>query len=461
MFFTNFFKFSCFCLFSKQNVGTIHYFFAFAEIQRLSKTLVEDWLRLIKGNVGTDQQSAQAQEMPQTAQEVANAVPQRGKLTDSSTVSVVDNSNSEVANEAESQENGGSVYKLTVRDGKQVISRFPQNADEVDNVEAGAEEKAGEEEKEVIKETEEKKKEKSSSDRSKHKSSRSSSSSSKSSSNSSKSSSKDKHRDKEMSSSSSRKSSSSRSSSKDKDRKDRKDRDKDKHRSNGALKSSSSSKSKDKEKEKDKDKDKKESKEKQAEKDKDTLSKVLPQTPQKLARIPKKPSDEKSKETTDKPKEVKKDKNFSIEPRKPGEERPRTVKVFNAKMRSTGLEEEVKPPPPRTGKKPTPSVTLPSIPQKRPSPIKDIFIPPEKKPKIDPPERPGAIKLIPPKPKRKLHKYTYLTMFVFSGGWWDWRFFISNASNSWRTVPVFSLFVYIVLSHRDMLFLSIILFIKV
>lgn len=389
--------------------------------------------------------------MSQTAQEVANAVPQRGKLTDSSAAPMMDNNNSEVINEAESQENGGSVYKLSVRDGKQVISRFPQTADEVDSEEAVAEVKAGEEEKEVIKQTEEKKKEKSSSDRSKHKSSRSSSSSS-----SSKSSSKDKHRDKERSSSSSSKSkksssssSSNSSSSKDKDRKDRKDRDKDKHKSNGSLKSSSSSSSG-----KSKDKDKKESKEKQAEKDKDTLSKVLPQTPQKLARIPKKPSDEKIKETADKPKEVKKDKNFSIEPRKPGEERPRTVKVFNAKMRSTGLEEEVKPPPPRTGKKPTPSVTLPSIPQKRPSPIKDIFIPPEKKPKIDPPERPGAIKLIPPKPKRKLHEYLYLTVFVFSGGWWDCRFFISNASISWRTVSVFSLFVYIVLSNRDMLFLS-------
>lgn len=384
--------------------------------------------------------------MPQTVQEVANVVPQRGKLTETSAASV---ENSEVANEAKSGENGGPLYTLSVRDGKHVISRFPQTTDEVNGEESVGEEKAVDEEKESTKENEEKKKEKSSNDRSKHKSSRSSSSSSKSSS-------KDKHRDKERSSSSSSSSSkdkkssssSSSSSSRDKDRKDRKDRDKDRHRSNGSLKSSSSSsssKSKDRDKEKDKDKDKKESKEKQAEKDKDTLSKVLPQTPQKLARIPKKPSDEKSKETADKPKEVKKDKNFSIEPRKPGEERPRTVKVFNAKMRSTGLEEEVKPPPPRTGKKPTPSVTLPSIPQKRPSPIKDIVIP-EKKAKMEIPERPGAIKLIPPKPKRKLLKCTYLTLFVFSGGWCAWRF-ITNASNLWRTVPVFSFFVYVILSQ--------------
>lgn len=295
--------------------------------------------------------------------------------------------------EAEQQENGASVYKLSVRDGKQVISRFPQTVDGAKDEEMIAEEKATDGEKEEVKENEEKKKEKSNHDRSKHKSSRSSS----------KSSSKDKRRDKEKSSSSSsskdKKSSSSSSSSSSGKSSSSKDKDKkDKHRSNGSLKSSS------------KNKDKKESKEKQAEKDKDTLSKVLPQTPQKLARIPKKPSDEKSKENSDKTKEMKKDKNFSIEPRKPGEERPRTVKVFNAKMRSTGLEEEVKPPPPRTGKKPTPSVTLPSIPQKRPSPVKDLVIP-EKKPKIEIPERPGAIKLIPPKPKRKFNKYTYLTVF--------------------------------------------------
>lgn len=360
-------------------------------------------MRIVKGNNAAEQQSLQTQEMPQTKQEIS-AVPQ-GKPLATTPVE-----NSGVAAKRELEENGGSVYKLSVRDGKQVISRFPQTTDEVSGEETVNDNKTVVGEKEVMKESEEKKKEKASHDRSKHKSSKSSGSSSNSS--SSKSSSKDKHRDKERSSSSSsssskdKKSSSNSSSNKDKDRKDRKDRDKDKHRSNGSLKSSSSSSNS---KSKDKEKDKKESKEKQAEKDKDTLSKVLPQTQQKLARIPKRPSEEKNKETT---KEIKKEKNFSIEPRKPGEERPRTVKVFNAKMRSTGLEEEVKPPPPRTVKKPTPSVTLPSIPQKRPSPVKDLVIP-EKKPKIDISDRPGAIKLIPPKPKRKLFKYTYLTVSVF------------------------------------------------
>lgn len=337
--------------------------------------------------------------------------------------------------DGEQVENGGSVYKLSVRDGKQVISRFPQTPDGAKG-EVAIDKKIADEEGDEVNDNEEKKREKSSHDKSKHKSSKSSS----------KSSSKDKYRDKEKSSSSSKdkkgssssssKNSSSSSSSKDKDRKDRKD--KDKQRSNGSLKSSSSSSSSSKSKEKDK--EKKESKEKQAEKDKDTLSKVLPQNAQKLARIPKKQLDEKSKENTEKTKDIKKDKNFSIEPRKPGEERPRTVKVFNAKMRSTGLEEEVKPPPPRTGKKPTPSVTLPSIPQKRPSPAKELVIP-EKKPKIEVPERPGAIKLIPPKPKRKFSQYAYLKSFVFFR-WPRMRAKRANIvtfilNNFRKTVPVF------------------------
>ncbi|CAG9826150.1 unnamed protein product [Diabrotica balteata] len=75
-------------------------------------------------------------------------------------------------------------------------------------------------------------------------------------------------------------------------------------------------------------------------------------------------------------------------------------------MRSTGLEEEVKPAPSRTAvKKPAASVPLPPIPLKRSSPPRDTRepnIPPEKKikmDKVDIPDRPGAIKLIPPKPK--------------------------------------------------------------
>ncbi|KAJ8983425.1 hypothetical protein NQ317_005890 [Molorchus minor] len=170
--------------------------------------------------------------------------------------------------------------------------------------------------------------------------------------------------------------------------------------------------SKDRGKEKDNGKDKEKDKEKQAEKDKNTLAQIKPQTIEKLGRIPKKTSSSSPvEEMTNEKKEAvenkdTKKKSFSVGIRKDSDERPKTVKVFNSKMRSTGLEEEVKPAPPRPVKKPTPSVQLPTIPPKRLSPPREhreIIVPPEKKLKIDKidiPERPGAIKLIPPKPKR-------------------------------------------------------------
>lgn len=367
------------------------------EVQQLADKLVHIWLKIVK-----DQTQATVAQQQQTQTLVPVATP---PMTVAATEITVETSEltkeTDIQTVSEPEKNAEGIdtstfYKLTVRDGKQVISRFPQN-------ESPAEEKL-QESKTSIEESNEnetdgsdKKQEKSNHDRNKHKNSKTSSSS-----RSSSSSSKDKHRDKEKSSSSSSK---DKKSSKDKDRKD-KSKEKDKHRSNGSLKSSnSSSKSSNS-----KDKEKKDTKEKQAEKDKDTLAKVLPQSIQKLGRIPKKPAgDEKSKENRD----VKKDKNFSIEPRKNNEERPRTVKVYNAKMRSTGLEEEVKPPPPRSVKKSTSSVILPSIPQKRPSPIKDLPAPPEKKSKVEIPERPGAIKLIPPKPKRKFCLNIYSFSFVF------------------------------------------------
>ncbi|CAB3231162.1 unnamed protein product [Arctia plantaginis] len=97
---------------------------------------------------------------------------------------------------------------------------------------------------------------------------------------------------------------------------------------------------------------------------------------------------------------------ISIEVRKPDEPKPKTVKTFNSKFRKHGLEEEVKPPPSRAAvltKKASTSVLPPivSIP-KRPSPVHSDP-PPEKKIKIvEPIEKPGAIKLIPPKPKPML-----------------------------------------------------------
>lgn len=70
-----------------------------------------------------------------------------------------------------------------------------------------------------------------------------------------------------------------------------------------------------------------------------------------------------------------------------------------------GLEEAPKPPPSRTAVKKS-TATLPAVPPlKRPSPSREAPPPPEKKLKLPDHEekqsKPGGIKLIPPKPKRK------------------------------------------------------------
>jgi len=240
------------------------------------------------------------------------------------------------------------------------------------------------------------------------------------------------HRSGSSSSSSSKNSSSS---------KDRSSKDKDKHHSSSSSKHSSSrnKSERDKEREKEKEKQKKD----QAEKDKATLEKVQGQAlSSKMGKIPKKRTeDEKSgdangrksstesrdsskenKEKADSKKDIiatkliteKKNISISIENRKNSQDsgtRPKTVKTFNSKFRSTGLEEEVKPPPPRS-KKVAPvvdkKVLPPKLPLKRPSPLRDIPLV-EKRMKVSldspttPPndEKKGGIKLIPPKPKRK------------------------------------------------------------
>lgn len=241
-------------------------------------------------------------------------------------------------------------------------------------------------------------------------------------------------------SSSHRSGSSSSSSKNSSSNKDRSSKDKDKHHSSSSSKHSSnrSKSERDKEREKEKEKQKKD----QAEKDKATLEKVQGQAlSSKMGKIPKKRTeDEKSsdangrksstesrdsskenKEKADSKKDTvakliteKKNISISIENRKNSQDsgtRPKTVKTFNSKFRSTGLEEEVKPPPPRS-KKATPVVdkkTLPpKLPLKRPSPLRDVPMV-EKRVKLSldspttPPsdEKKGGIKLIPPKPKRK------------------------------------------------------------
>lgn len=158
---------------------------------------------------------------------------------------------------------------------------------------------------------------------------------------------------------------------------------------------------KDKERERAKSKEKvKEEKKKdvknniQAEKDKETLAKIMivsSAVSKTVGKIPKKnrsPEDNNGEvrkvapapevRRTPKP-------SVSIEVRRSqgsiGEPRPKTVKTFNSKFRSTGLEEEVKPPPPRSATKKNSSSeksTRLSIPARRPTPPRDIF-PPDKK----------------------------------------------------------------------------------
>lgn len=261
-----------------------------------------------------------------------------------------------------------------------------------------------------------------------------------SSSSSSKSSSK--HSSSHRSSSNSHRSSSSSSSSHRSNSKNTtsKDKTKDKHHSSSSSSSSSkhSSNSKtrserDKEKEREKEKQKKD----QAEKDKATLEKVQgPALTSKLGKIPKKKTDDEkpnditvkrsstdSKEAKDKETKKslpvsteKKNISMSIENRKIQDStRPKTVKTFNSKFRSTGLEEEAKPPPPRSVRKPNIvtdkqkilSSKVSSL--KRSSPLRESSSSADKKARlllensVTPPndEKKGGIKLIPPKPKRK------------------------------------------------------------
>lgn len=197
----------------------------------------------------------------------------------------------------------------------------------------------------------------------------------------------------------------------------------DKYKSSSSKSSSSNSSSSNRDKSSsrsDKEKDTKstpnEPKVSQADKDKDTLTKVMSQSLSKLGKIPKKiNSGEDSIETATSSKKP----SISIEVRKDTENRPKTVKTFHSQFRSHGLAEEAPPPPSRRGlKKPTstpvPGTTiLSSIGAKRLSisPTHE----PEKKPKLESPivEKPGAIKLIPPKPKRKYQFQICILIVLF------------------------------------------------
>nr|XP_033326074.1 serine/threonine-protein phosphatase 1 regulatory subunit 10 isoform X2 [Megalopta genalis]XP_033326075.1 serine/threonine-protein phosphatase 1 regulatory subunit 10 isoform X2 [Megalopta genalis]XP_033326076.1 serine/threonine-protein phosphatase 1 regulatory subunit 10 isoform X2 [Megalopta genalis]XP_033326077.1 serine/threonine-protein phosphatase 1 regulatory subunit 10 isoform X2 [Megalopta genalis]XP_033326078.1 serine/threonine-protein phosphatase 1 regulatory subunit 10 isoform X2 len=331
--------------------------------------------------------------------------------------------------ESEKLDQDSSEVKQTVIDstdtGDVDVVKSKENKDSKDTVSSESSKSSNKENRDSSRKDEKKS---SSSDKKNHHSSSSSKSSSKHTSSSSS------HRSSSTSKSSSHRSSSSSSSSKSSSSKDKSSKDKDRHHSsNSSSKHSSSSKSKS-----DKEKEKEKQKKDQAEKDKATLEKVQGQAlSSKLGKIPKKKSEEEksgdaavrksstdsrdsSKENKTDSKKVaaipeKKNISISIESRKNSQDsttRPKTVKTFNSKFRSTGLEEEVKPPPPRSAKKPNPIIEKKVIPQKlpalkRPSPLREAIPTADKRAKLSldspttPPgeEKKGGIKLIPPKPK--------------------------------------------------------------
>lgn len=409
----------------------------------MASNLVEQWLTIVKDV--TKQEAASHQHQQQLQQQVVIPADQLimagdDQLTLDSTVTMLLESSNDpepmeidetISNDANTivSENGvdTSLRIKFVRDGKKVISRIvavrtDSNATDDANTEAAAIPPSATADDvdavaAVVKTEDSEGTDKENSDKKQSvpkKSSSSSSSSKTSSSSSSRDRDKDKDRDRSRDKSKSRSSSSSSSSKSSSRDKDRRDRDKDRHKHNGSSSSSSSSKhrssssSKSSSSSSSKDKKDPKDKEKQAEKDKDTLAKIQPQTLAKIGRIPKKTEDSK--------KEPRKT-SFSVEVRDANEEKPKTVKVYNSKMRSTGLLEEAKPPPPRSATKKTAAPpTLPAtIPTKRSSPIRDTIPPPEKRSRLIDADK--GIKLIPPKPKRKSHAINLLIGFCFAGLW--------------------------------------------
>lgn len=383
----------------------------------MASKLVEQWLKTVKGEhvvpiLLTDIthiiSDAQTEIEPEEKNEILTETEQieceingdNSLKTGGSSPELSTQDNNDIVDTAKDTEKEPEtlpVLKITLKNGKQIISQVDEDSVASDDVS----------DKDKIRDKHR--------SRSKEKSSDKSSSSSRSSSSkhSSKSSS-DKYKSSHRSSSNKH---SSKERSKDKE-KHSSHSSKSKHNSSSgssssSRKSSSSSRSKD---------DKtKHSSEKEKSKDKDDKGKESPN-----------PSTEKS---DDKPSihklgkipklsDVKREKpSISIEVRKPDDPKPKTVKTFHSKFRKHGLEEEVKPPPSRAAllnKKPPPSLP-PTIPvPKRSSPVHNDT-PPEKKLKtVDIVEKPGAIKLIPPKPKREyIFNYLFSNIlviyFIFTG----------------------------------------------
>lgn len=391
-------------------------FFVLA-IRALASKLVEQWLKTVKGE---NVIPVSLMDIPQIIAEAQNEIDGNGNTKSASDLKTEEKSDcpdkniklddtkakqetnaenldierlkQEIKDDTEKNSEVLPVLKISVKDGKQILSQVDDKGDLSDK---------------------EKSKEK---HRNKSRESDKSSSSSKSS-NSSKHSSKshysssDKHKNNHKSSSSSRHSSKDRS------------KDKEKHSSHSKSKSDSSKKSSEKSSSSSKTREDKNAKSDKKDKHKDDKNRdsssksnenteEKPQSPpsiHKLGKIPKLSDSKKEKLS------------ISIEVRKPDEPKPKTVKTFHSKFRKHGLEEEVKPPPSRATllNKKAPPVLPPSLPApKRPSPVHNET-PPEKKPKTDPIEKPGSIKLIPPKPKRKyiyeIAKITINIFFIFPG----------------------------------------------
>ncbi|CAH0404735.1 unnamed protein product [Chilo suppressalis] len=395
-------------------------------IRALASKLVEQWLKTVKGEPVVPVQEAEIAQIISNAQAEWCKAEMKSKLDDDNTEKnntldiktektnpdadedvkspkseIISNSvvKSEEGLKKENTEPEGEketlpVLKISLKEGKQIISQLDEEETKEESVSENSKEKHKSKSK----------------DKSSDKNSiTSKSSSSKHSSKSHSSSSSDKHK------SSHRSSSSSSSKIKDSNQKD-----KDKHSSHRSKsesrkssdKSSSTSKDKDerssksdKNKNRDKEKDKEKSQEKDQNKnklDKNDKNKDSPKTVNEKSEDTQPPSIHKLGKIP-KLSELKKEKpSISIEVRKPDEPKPKTVKTFHSKFRKHGLEEEVKPPPSRAtllNKKVAP-VLPPTVPiPKRPSPVHNES-PPEKKLKaIEPLEKPGSIKLIPAKPK--------------------------------------------------------------
>lgn len=402
----------------------------FTGVRILATRLVEQWLKIARGEISSQNSNVFNKENlldPQSQiivkpvqmfcdQGLDNEIDNLNTVDDSLCVSQINGIDDDVTDCANDIEEAigseGLVFKFTMKDGKQTLAKINDTSPKkngnrpIDSYkDSDSEERASKSRNDKSKDGKDKSKDhhKRSSSSSSHRSSSSSktaSSSSKHSSSSSTSKSSSSHsksHKSNSSSSSSHKSSSSSSSNRDKD--------KPKSSSSSSSKSSSSgSSSKDR---------KSESSKSQAEKDKDTLAKIQPKSLEKVGKIPKKTSPDGSsndpiKKTTDATTVPPKKKSISIEVRKDIENRPKTVKTYNSQFRSHGLAEEAPPPPSRRDlKKPAtvPTNGIPVIPKRSLSPTNNTAKELEKRiklasssPTID---KPGAIKIIPAKPKRK------------------------------------------------------------